>query len=579
MQIAANDVGRLSRLIAGCAGFAGAVTGVATMLTTARSGPPDLDPAAALVPAGIALLLQVLPAGRVVRAAALLLAVVAAVLGALSLHRHPAAGAAALLAGLGLACLDVRLARSPGHVRLRVADPLVAGAAIIALAALVPRMIEGPHPGALMPPPMAGALLAIALGAVLARPESGPEAGPMPAAHPSVRRMLPALIAVPAVAALVSALAARTGVGRPAAAISTGAILAALALLGLAGYLVRTLDNADRELNDRQEFAATLLQSMNEAVMVLDANYQVIDVNRRWRELTGHGPDEPIRLDPPPVPPAGGGDWLMPRVDGSEVPVLATIATIPDADGAPRAYVATYVDIADRKKAEESLGEQNTELREANSRLETALTFKNDLTSMLTHDVAQPISSIASLAELLRADWADLPDDIRLELATKIDKNTQRLIKMMNDLQLLFRLDTGSVTARQAPVPLAEVVQAAAGPGIEVEIDDDLAALADRGHLTVVVQNLIKNALAYGNPPVRLIGSRRGDQVELVVQDSGPGIPPELVPTVFGRFMRGAGLGLFIVRHLVEANGGTIRYEPVEPRGARFIVTLESAPI
>ncbi|WP_203815055.1 PAS domain-containing sensor histidine kinase [Paractinoplanes ferrugineus] len=443
---------RLARLTAGGAGVAAAVIGA---VTTISSAPPGLHPAAALVPAGLALLLQVLPTGRVVRVAAPILAFTALVIGALSLRHHPAAGAATMVAGL-----------------------------------------------------------ALALGAVLTRPDTGPTA--------AIRR----------------------------------------------------------ESDDRQEFAATLLQSMNEAVMVLDANHRVIDVNRRWRELTGHGPDEPIRLDPPPLPPAGGGDWLMPRVDGTAVPVLATVATIADEQGEPRAYVATYVDIADRKRAEESLGEQNTELRESNARLEAALSFKNDLTSMLTHDVAQPISSIASLAELLRADWDDLPDDIRLELATKIDKNTQRLIKMMNDLQLLFRLDTGSVTARQAPVSPAEVAAQVVGDAdVRISIDDDLAALADRGHLTVVIQNLVKNALTYGDPPVRLLGSRRGDQVELVVQDSGPGIPPELVPTIFGRFARGSGLGLFIVRHLVEANGGTITYEPMEPRGARFVVTLESAPI
>jgi nitrogen-specific signal transduction histidine kinase len=501
VRIAAHDVGRLSRLTAGSAGLAVAAAGV---LTAAFSAPPDLGPAAALVPAGIALLLQVLPAGRVVRVAAPLSALTAAVLGATALDRHPAAAIAIVLAGLGLTFLDVRVGR------FRAADPLVAGSAIIALAALVPRAFSDPDPRGLMPPAVAGSLLVLALGAVLARPLETPAA---------------------------------------------------------------------EESDDPQEFESALLQSMNEAVMVLDANHRVIDVNRRWRELTGHGPDEPIRLDPPPLPPAGG-DWLMPRVDGSEVPVLATVATIPDADGEPRAYVATYVDIGDRKRAEETLNAHNTELREANARLETALAFKNDLTSMLTHDMAQPISSIASLAELLRADWADLPDDIRLELATKIDKNTQRLIKMMNDLQLLFRLDTGSVTARQAPVPLLEVAsQVAAADGVEIAIGDDLAALVDRGHLTVVVQNLVKNALAYGNPPVRLTGTRRGDQVELVVQDSGPGMPPELLPTIFGRFMRGAGLGLFIVRHLVEANGGTIRYEPVAPRGARFVVTLDSAPI
>ena len=597
MQIAAQDLGRLSRLIAGCAGFTvagyGAVTG-----SMSNRGVQIPSGSAALVPAGLALLLLVVPVshragGRVVHVLAYLFALSAAAIGAAALPAHPAPAAATLLDGTALVCLDLRISRR------RVADPLIAGAAVIALIALVPRMFDPGFPDGVMSPYDAGALLTLSIGAVLARPESGPsptadEAGP----GTTVRRLVPALIAVPVIAALISGLAVRTGVSRPAAAISSGAILAVLAVLGLVGYLVRALDRTDRrqrrlvdELHERQEFADTLLQSMNEAVMVFDTNHRVIDVNRRWRELTGYGPDEPIRPDPP-RPPDTGGDWLLPRADGTAVPVLATMATIPDEFGAARGYVATYVDIADRKRAEETLSEHaaeleegNTRLREANARLEAALAFKNDLTSMLTHDMAQPISSIASLAELLSADWADLPEDIRLELVTKIDKNTRRLIKMMNDLQLLFRLDMGSVTARRAPVPLLEVAESvaaasSAGDGdVEIAIAEELLALSDRGHLTAVLQNLLTNALTYGEPPVHLLAVRRGDLVELTVRDSGPGIPAELLPNLFGRFMRGAGLGLFIVRHLVEANGGTVRYEHAEPRGASLIVTLEAAPV
>ncbi|GAB2610870.1 hypothetical protein Aab01nite_25260 [Paractinoplanes abujensis] len=469
MHDAARDLGRLSRLTAGCAGVAVTVFGTTALLMSLKGAPPDgflADPAAALVPAGVALLLQALPvhsrsAGRVVHGSAILLTLAAAALCLAAFPRHAAASAATLLA---------------------------------------------------------------------------------------------------------------------------------IAVLVLLGQLIRTLVGADRRRRELAGFTDTLFQSMNEAVMVLDANYRLIDVNRRWRELTGHDADEPVRLDPPPVPPASGGDWLLPRVDGGSVPVLASVAPIPDEQGTPRAYVATYVDIADRKRAEETLSEKaaelergNARLREANTRLETALTFKNDLTAMLTHDVAQPISSIASLAELLHADWADLPDDIRLELATKIDKNTQRLIKMMNDLQLLFRLDMGSITARRVPVPLHEVAagvaaaSTAAPDEVLIEIDDEPAALADRGHVTAVLQNLVTNAVAYGAAPIVISAARHGEQVDLIVQDSGHGIPDELLPNLFGRFMRGSGLGLFIVRHLVEANGGAVRYEHADPHGARLIVTWESA--
>ncbi|MEU4423716.1 ATP-binding protein [Actinoplanes sp. NPDC024001] len=596
-------MGRLSRLIAGCAGVTVAVLGVLdtrTLNDGAPSGGVIPDPAAALVPAGIALLLQVMPvsgarSARARSTMAALLALTAAGLGGAALGVHPAAAVATLLAGLALACLDLRLPRRAGIVSFRVADPLLLGAATIALVALVPRLFAptfpaGGEPDSVMPLPLAGALLLLATGTILARPETGPlrtldDSGPRIA----VRRLAPALIATPLIAALVSAFAVRTGISRPAAAVSTGVILAALALLALLAYLVRTLDRADRrqrhllaELRDRQDFAQTLLQSMNEAVMVLDANYRVIDVNRRWRELTGH--DDAVR-EPPPLPPPGTGqDWSIPRADGTEVPVLATMAAIPDAAGAPRGYVATCVDIGARKQAETALTEHAAELERGNAELAAALAFKNDLTSMLTHDVAQPISSIASLAELLCADWADLPEDIRLELATKIDKNTRRLIKMMNDLQLLFRLDTGTVTARRVPVPLLEVVETvsattAAEGDVEIAIDEDLTALADRGHLTVVVENLLKNALGHGAPPIHVQADRQdAGTVLLVVQDSGTGIPEDLLPNLFGRFIRGAGLGLFIVRHLVEANGGSVRYEHAVPRGARLLVTLETAP-
>jgi len=610
VQIAAHDVSRVSRAVAGCAGVAVAVFGALVVLSP--SGIAPAYPSAALLPAGLALLLQVVPvAGPLPRITTYLLAGTAATVSAPALVTHPAAAVATLLAALALAGLDLKVhRRRRDDVRYRIADPLLAGAAIIALVALVPRMFaptfpQGRGPDSVMSPYLAGAVLTLAAGAILARPEAGPlrtaaAAGP----GTTIRRVTPALIAVPVIAALVSALAARTGVSRPAAAISTGAVLATLCVLALLGHLIRSLEGADRrqrelvaELHERQEFAATLLQSMNEAVMVLDANQHILNVNRRWRELTGHGADEPLRLQPP-VPPAGSGDWVLPRVDGTEIPVLATMAAIPDRTGAARAYVATYVDIADRKRAEDVLSEHatalersNAQLREANTRLEAALArleaalaFKNDLTSMLTHDVAQPISSIASLAELLAADWADLPEDVRLELATKIDKNTQRLIKMMNDLQLLFRLDTGSVTARRTPVPVLEVVQTVAADfvdehDVQVHIGDDVSALADRGHLTVVVKNLLSNAVTYGETPVEVRAGRQADTVVLVVQDRGAGIPEDLVPHLFGRFMRGAGLGLFIVRHLVEANGGSVRYEPAEPRGARLIVTFESASV
>jgi signal transduction histidine kinase len=642
VQIAAQDVGRLSRTVGACAGVAVTVAGAVALLALRGAVPlpgPDSRPAAltptmaaALGAAGLALLLLAPPApGGLRRRTGYVLAGFATAAGLACLidsvtgvavtgptdrlfggsgplppHASPAAALAVLLSGAALSLIDRRLTRRSGG-SLRVADPLVAGAAIIALVALIPRMFAptfpgGAVPGGVMSPWIALALLSLAVGTILVRPELGPlrTASDAGAGTTVRRRLAPALIALPFAVAGVSALASRTGISRPAAAISTGAILAGLALLALIAHLVRSLEGADRqqrrmlaELHDRQEFTDTLLQSMNEAVMVLDANHRVIDVNRRWRELTGHRSEDAVGQQPPyPWGPqeAGEGDGLLQRRDGTPVPVLATMAAVPDATGKPRAYVATYVDIGERKLAEDALAahaeeleRSNEQLRKANTDLESALAFKSDLMAMLSHDVAQPISSIASLSELLTSDWADLPEDIRKELATKIDKNTSRLIRMMNDLQLLFRLDAGSVTARRTPVPVREVVETVAGSlsveGLEIVIDERVSALADRGHVWHVVQNLLSNAMKYGEPPIEIQASQEGDRVVLVVQDSGPGIPEELVPNLFDRFMRGAGLGLFIVRHIVEANGGSVRYEKAVPHGARVVVEWEPANV
>jgi PAS domain S-box-containing protein len=490
------------------------------------------------------------------------------------------------------------------------ADLLGLGAATIAVVALVAQIFgqayrEGTGPGTVMSPVTALAVLALCLGLLVARPQRGPLAALSGTSRGASvgRRLAFALVLFPVVAGLLATAAVYAGVDRPATAITGAAMLGTLALLVVLARLVRELNVSDRvqqqlvdALQERREFTETLLQSINEGVLVLDREHRVLDVNRHWCELTGRTPDEaigqlpPYPWDPPPEVAGHGGDSVLRRVNGENVPVLASMAPLPGPGGRPRAYVVTYVDITGRKREEDAVAAHaaetetaNVELIEANERLERAVEFKSDLMSMVSHELAQPLSSIASLAELLTVDWSDLEDDIRLELSTKIDKNTRRLIGMMNDLTLLFRLDAGKVTARRTPVPVLDVVESAisnlppTAPPVQVDVHPDLAALADRGHLWQILVNMLGNAVKYGRAPIALAARREGDQLIIELSDHGPGVPDKLVSTLFDRFMRGAGLGLFIVRHLAEANGGTVRYEPVEPHGALFILTVEAA--
>ncbi|MEV1288108.1 PAS domain-containing sensor histidine kinase [Micromonospora sp. NPDC049679] len=523
-----------------------------------------------------------------------------------SAHQQPATAAAValLLNGAALISLDVR-----PRWRVALTGALVTSAVGVALVAMLGYVFEQAYhpaaqPLAAMPLLAALALLELSLGIMFARPEHGPLNAFFGTGlgNTVARRLAPALILLPFGTGMLSMAAVRAGLGRPGAAITVSTVLTILILVFIVARTVRALNDTDArqrtlfaDLRDERDFTATLLQSLNEGVVVLDADRRVIEVNRRWCELSGRSRAELIGQAPPyPWQPATDGgdapDDLIRRPDGSMVPVLTATAEVPAEDGRPRAYVATYVDITDRKRTEDflaahasALEQVNDELRHANRRLEQGVAFKSDLMSMVSHEISQPLSSMASLAELLASDWSELPDDIRFELATKIDKNTRRLITMISDMTLLFQLDAGAVTARRAPVPVADIVEAviealpAPAPTITVTMNAELYALSDRAHLWQVVRHLVSNAIRHGEPPIEITASQDRDGLIITVRDHGPGVPAEAAPRLFDRFGRGGGLGLFIARHLVEANGGGIRYEPAEPRGARLVLRLEPA--
>ena len=223
-------------------------------------------------------------------------------------------------------------------------------------------------------------------------------------------------------------------------------------------------------------------------------------------------------------------------------------------------------------------------MADTNRELEGAAEFKNDLMALVSHEMSQPLSSAASLAELLADNWPHLSDETRFDLTVRIHRNTRRLVELVNDMLLLFHLDSGTVTARRSPVPVGEVVDAAvarlpAGLEINVKCAPDADALVDRHHLEQIVGNLLGNAVAYGKGPIDVTARLETTGVVLVVADHGAGIPEDVRPHLFDRAVapgsgRGRGLGLFIARHLAEVNGGTIWYEAGQPTGARLLVRL-----
>lgn len=228
------------------------------------------------------------------------------------------------------------------------------------------------------------------------------------------------------------------------------------------------------------------------------------------------------------------------------------------------------------------------------TRMRALEAVRREFLSNAAHELRTPVTSIGGYAETLLSSPVD-PDTQREFLQT-IQRNAQRIAGLVNDLVLLDTLGGRATTVVQRlPIALAQVVTDAArtargvtpGAQIEVDVDPAVEVLGTREGLDHVVQNLVDNAIKYGNhTPVTVRATREGAHVRLTVSDRGPGIPPDQQQRIFERFYRidhgrsrdqgGSGLGLAIVKSQIEALGGRVWVEDGAP-GARFVVELDAA--
>jgi two-component system, OmpR family, sensor kinase len=236
------------------------------------------------------------------------------------------------------------------------------------------------------------------------------------------------------------------------------------------------------------------------------------------------------------------------------------------------------------------------ELDAARGETEAMLARQRRFVADASHELRTPLTSVLANLELL----ADSLHGEEGEAAHSALRSSQRMRRLVADLLLLARSDVGRVVAHE-PCALDQIVVEAAGelgPVSEthdIELDIQPAPVQGaRDELHRLTINLLENALRHTPPGSAIKVSTRtvaagahaddAGKVELIVEDDGPGVPAELAPTLFERFVRGAGdrggsfgLGLAIVRAVAESHGGSVRLENVAPHGARFVVTLPVA--
>jgi signal transduction histidine kinase len=231
--------------------------------------------------------------------------------------------------------------------------------------------------------------------------------------------------------------------------------------------------------------------------------------------------------------------------------------------------------------------------RQTRLALERANEVKSNFVALAAHELRTPMTTIHGFVTTLHHLSDRLDDEQREQVRDALLQQTQRMAALIEQLLDLSRLDAEAIDIVPEPIrvrnQVSEIIAAvAADPGaVDVAIDDDTIAVADRVALERIVSNLVTNAFRYGTPPVTVRAEQTDRHFRLSVEDCGHGVSAEFVPDLFERFSRsegsraatvGTGLGLAIARSYARAHGGDLLYEDATPHGARFLLVLPAQP-
>ncbi|HEY7090335.1 MAG TPA: PAS domain S-box protein [Tepidisphaeraceae bacterium] len=287
------------------------------------------------------------------------------------------------------------------------------------------------------------------------------------------------------------------------------------------------------------------------------------------------------------------------RKDGATFPMDLSVSEL-KTEG-KRLFIALVHDITERKRGEQQREELLQSERSARSDAEHASRMKDEFLASVSHELRTPLNAILGWAQLLgRAPGGSPnPADLRQAIET-IQRSARAQSQLIEDLLDMSRITTGNLRLDIQRVDLRNVVEAAIASvrpaaeakqiTLDVDLDTELEpARGDPTRLQQVAWNLLSNAIKFtpkrGRVEVRTHPAVNGGNIELVVRDDGIGIKPDFMPHLFGRFRQadssttrrhaGLGLGLAIVRHLVEMHGGTVTASSDgEGTGATFCVSL-----
>jgi signal transduction histidine kinase len=280
-----------------------------------------------------------------------------------------------------------------------------------------------------------------------------------------------------------------------------------------------------------------------------------------------------------------------------EIPVIMLTAVDEGIEAMDRALQSGAVDYLTKPMAAARMAVRVRGAIERRRLLQEVQELRANFTSMLVHDLRSPITVVSAYVDMLAREGAGPITQRQRDILGKVEDSCARMVRLIGEILDLSKFEAGKLKLEQRPLDLCaqavEVIDrfeaSARAKGLTLSLRQPHApclVFGDEGRLDQVLMNLLTNALKFtprgGTVDVEL--KREGNELELAVVDSGPGIAADELPLLFERFIQGAssrtsqspgtGLGLVICRHLVEAHGGRIWAESEPGRGARFAFRL-----
>ena len=389
------------------------------------------------------------------------------------------------------------------------------------------------------------------------------------------------------------ALAAEQSRDLALASVAFATMLAVMLVAVVLYQMLRGLqgrDAAARQLEGQKELFRTTLASLGEAVVTCDMAGHVTYLNHAAEALTGwtagramgqpiadivrvvdaagHQPlenaaDAALR-DGVELPSRHRG-LIVPRGGGLERPIEESAAPILDAQGRPTGAVLVLRDITERLRTE-------TAMREADRR-------KDEFLAVLAHELRNPLAPLRNALHILRLA-SHGPQAVQ-QVCGVMERQVLQMVRLIDDLLDVSRITRNKLELRREPIELREVIDAAvemSAPTVArfhhrmvLEIDEDLPPIdGDRARLVQVLDNLVTNAAKYSEMggTITVRARAEGEEVQLLVRDTGLGIPPDMLERIFEMFTQvdrtlersrgGLGIGLTLVRRIVELHGGRI---------------------